>query len=254
MGYAGRAKINPMTGDVAEVAVSSRPIYGAQAERPGGRGAGAPSEAQGSETTGQAARRAKGRVRELAACNPWEYFVTLTFDPERIDSYNYAESLRFAMKWMSNRVQRNGLKYVAVPELHKSGRLHIHALVSGGLKLVDSGHKSRGKKVYNLPDWPGFTTAVRLSGDPEKVASYLSKYILKQVGTGPLAGRYYYHGGKGLQGYSLFTFAPDADALEHLEPRYVAHVEQAGFDVSYYDPAALPFLCHDIGNRFQFRK
>lgn len=133
--------------------------------------------------------RAKGKVYDYARANKWEYFVTLTFDPSKVDSLDYDEVTKKMAQWLNNFKKRKapGLKYIGVPELHQSGRVHFHFLMSdiGSMKLTDSGKRSNGKKIYNLEDYKyGFTTVVRVgkdSVDNAKVSNYITKYITKAI-------------------------------------------------------------------------
>lgn len=162
--------------------------------------------AQESDGRKRAARRARKELFQLAMCNPFDLFITLTLDGERIDRYNYPEIIRRLNRWLDNMVRRKGLFYIIVPELHRDGALHFHGLVNEcSFRLVDSGHRDKkGKTIYNLPDWKlGFTTAVRLDGNYGGVCNYVSKYITKQYGANAAgdsaaekpAGRYFYRGG-----------------------------------------------------------
>ena len=140
-------------------------------------------------------RRARAKLRRLALANGFDYFVTLTLDPARIDRYDSAAVVRALGRWADNMVRRHGLRYILVPERHKDGALHFHGFMAGhGLEAVDSGVEWDGRPVYNLPQWTlGFTTAQRLYGDYHAAVGYCCKYIGKQ-GERP-AGRWYYSGG-----------------------------------------------------------
>lgn len=130
----------------------------------------------------------KQRLIDLVYCNslisPWEYFVTLTFDPEKVDSFNYNEVVGVMGKWLDNiKHQNKNLKYVLVPELHKSGRVHIHGLFKNcpNLKLVDSGKRKNGCKIYNIENYKyGFTTISKIKNQ-EAVSVYMSKYMTKEL-------------------------------------------------------------------------
>ncbi len=117
--------------------------------------------------------------------------------------------------YLDNRVRRNGLIYVGVPELHKKGGFHFHFLTNDVLPLVYSGTvirptggkpvkeetaKRQGfkleacRKVYNIEDWKlGFTTSIFTYGEREAVAAYIGKYITKSADK--IGGRWYYSGG-----------------------------------------------------------
>lgn len=128
------------------------------------------------------------KVYEVVRSNMWEYFVTLTFDPKKVDSYNYAEVSKVLSVWLHHLKERQApdLKYIIVPELHKSGRYHFHGLIAdiGNMKLIDSGHKTpSGDVIYNLGNYKlGFTTATKIK-DVSRVSTYITKYITKELCT-----------------------------------------------------------------------
>lgn len=162
--------------------------------------------------------RARRKLYDLIRCNGFKWFVTLTYNDELGDRTDYAYVSKRFSQWMSNRVKRNGLKYVGVIEKHKKSEgLHFHVLCSDSLNLIDSGTvKCEGRKrpikvetankykipleqrktVYNVTDWKyGFSTAIEVTQDPKaaKVAGYLRKYLTKD--SEKIGGRYYYSGG-----------------------------------------------------------
>lgn len=141
-------------------------------------------------------RRARAKLRRIALANEFDYFVTLTLDPAKIDRYDGAAVTRALSQWCDNMVRRHGLRYVLVPEQHKDGAFHFHGFMAGdGLCAADSGIQWDGRPVYNLPQWTlGFTTAQRLHGEYGAAVAYCCKYIGKQQGQRPL-GRWYYSGG-----------------------------------------------------------
>ena len=161
--------------------------------RPSAREAGKKSEGADME---RSMRRARAKLRRLALANGFDYFVTLTLDPAKIDRYDGAAVVKALGRWADNMVRRHGLRYILVPERHKDGAFHFHGFMAGaGLEVRDSGVEWDGRPVYNLPQWPyGFTTAQRLYGDYHAAVGYCCKYIGKQDAERPL-GRWYYSGG-----------------------------------------------------------
>lgn len=174
----------------------------------------------------RAQRRARAAVRDLGLCNDWRFFVTLTLDAAKVDRYDVAAITRRLNVWLDNRVRRDGLAYVLVPERHKDGAVHFHGFFNDALAAVDSGTVVRaaggkprrprsakqraawlaegGHVVYNLPAWDfGFTTAIELYGDRRSAVGYVCKYIAKQqrpddagaMRPGKIGGRWYYSGG-----------------------------------------------------------
>lgn len=249
----GRVKIAP-NGGVLEILYTSKPVFNCGGFEPQNTSDKKPNfwcqqeaeieaeieaaEAKEKTPNAQARARAYKRVFDYSMCNEgvFDLFITMTCDGAKVDRYDidkvYWDKLRH---FLDNRVQRKGLKYIIVPELHKDGAVHFHGLInSGAVQLKDSGHKvwkrglSRGKHIYNIADWKvGFTTAVKLSGDHENVAKYITKYITKQTSGGMIGGRYYYHGGKLLQPkyhYLNFLEEPKGRAID---------LEEAGLRVVY---------------------
>ena len=160
-----------------------------------------PNEKEKEENAKRSRNRAKQKLFDYASCNYFDCFFTLTLNAEKIDRYSYKDIIHKLNAYLDNRVRRNGLMYVIVPELHKDGAIHFHGLCnSSAVKLSDSGHKDKkGRKVYNITDWTlGFTTAVKINGRYGAVCNYISKYITKQYegNLGTLGGRYFFHGGK----------------------------------------------------------
>lgn len=165
----------------------------------------------------RARRRAAAKLRDIARCTPFRWFVTLTFAPEKVNRYDPAEIIRKMRSWLDNRVRRNGLAYVLVPELHKDGAVHFHGFFNDSdIGFVDSGtlkvdrckaprrprsEKQRqewlaacAKPVYNIADWQfGFSTAMEIYGDYNAAIGYCCKYIGKQ--SEKIGGRWYYSGG-----------------------------------------------------------
>ena len=156
----------------------------------------------------RATRRAKINAFDIILSNPdLDTFATFTYRPdESLDKSSYEDCYKLLGTWLSNRVQRSGLKYVIVPERHRSGDIHFHGILnSSALKLVRARGPSgraltrEGKPIYNLEDWKhGFTTAQIIGGgevDREKVAKYVFKYMGKQSGQ-KIGGRYCLIGGE----------------------------------------------------------
>lgn len=131
------------------------------------------------------AKRAKQTVYELAKSNvdKWEWFVTLTFDPRLVHRDNYKECCA-ALRVLCRRLTSYGCYWLFVPERHKDGRnYHFHGIVGGDFPKVEAGlHGRKGHSVptWNILDFPGFTTVQRVRS-PARVATYITKYITKDL-------------------------------------------------------------------------
>lgn len=133
----------------------------------------------------------RDRIFDIAFMNEWEYFVTLTLDPEKIDRYDPEVVGHKVGTWLQNNVYRKGLKYLLVPEYHKDGAIHFHGLFSGNLTYLDSGRVDRkGRTIFNIKDWSfGFSDAVRLDNNRVRVSRYITKYITKD--SRKIMGKFY---------------------------------------------------------------
>ena len=164
-------------------------------------------------------RRAVARITDYARCTPFEWFVTLTLDGAKINRYDYAEVVKKLGVYCSNRVQRQGLRYLLVAEPHQDGALHFHGFfgglperdfipsgtyVGGPIKKKPRRPRSAAEaarwvecgahEVYNLRSWRyGFTTAVRLDENYDAAITYVCKYIRKAPEK--TGGRWYLSGG-----------------------------------------------------------
>lgn len=175
-------------------------------------------------------RRVRKNVYDIISCNPdMSMFVTLTFDASVIDRYSYSDIIRKLNVWLDNRVRRNGLKYLLVPEYHKDGAIHFHGVMKdSSLKLVNSGKRHKNKTIYNITDFPyGFTTAKRLGGkdhDIQAVAGYVTKYMTKTLidyengkdVSLKIGGRYYLSGGELQRPTFLYTSIPLPNVGGHV--------------------------------------
>lgn len=181
------------------------------------------------ENLQRAIRRAKTAAFDLIECNhDLDCFGTLTFDPEKIDSKSYADVYEVLKVWLSNRVQRNGLKYILCPEHHKDGeKIHFHCIFnSSALKLSKARYSDTGrliktrrggeeKQLYNIDDWTfGFTSCELITGESatDKVAKYIFKYMGKQLQQ-KIGGRFFLHGGK----FTLPVYAYGERASDFFE-------------------------------------
>lgn len=85
-------------------------------------------------------KRAKDRVYDIIRMNDFDYFVTLTFNGAKINRSCTDEISDKFKNFLSNLVQRNGIKYLFIAEYHKKyNAIHFHGFIKGNIQLVDSG-------------------------------------------------------------------------------------------------------------------
>lgn len=201
-------------------------------------------------------KTAHRRLFDKIQCNrQLNLFVTLTLNEEEISRTDYDEIMKKLSVWLDNRVRRDHLAYILVPEYHKDGKsIHFHGVMNeNGLHLVNSGHKRNGKTVYNITDFPyGFTTAIRITnpkgGDAaDAISKYVHKYMtkaLKDVGRDlekarslKIGGRYYLSGGALTQAqfkYANFAYY-DLEEIEGFK------IEDAGLELKIISADNLTF-------------
>jgi len=140
-------------------------------------------------------KRALDNIFGYALSNKFNYFLTLTFDPSKVDREE-DDSCKYAYKLFKQKLQYiyKDVKLLAIPERHPtSNMLHLHILV-GNISLdkyltrainphTNKPIFSNGRAVYNLDLYTfGFSTLVKIDGEPLKIANYLTKYVVKDFG------------------------------------------------------------------------
>ena len=188
-------------------------------------------------------KRAKDNIFDLIYQNDFSHFYTITFDPKKIETIDPQEISKKIQTFLNHAVTRKGLQYVLVAERHKKGGIHLHFLGNNVFTLVDSGTRilygkykkpvtletiqkrkippERIKKiVYNVKEIDfGFTTAIETDGDPYYLASYVTKYVTKDMKK--IFGKYYWHSRNLVQSpeveYTQTRFQ-DVVAQEHESP------------------------------------
>ena len=169
--------------------------------------------------------RSKSRIRELALCNDWDYFATLTLSPEwgdRRDLPRWRENLSRWICYFRESGRAPDFAYLFVPEEHKAGGWHMHGLIKGlpreELRLFSLREKlphyirdklREGQAVY---DWPAYSARYGfIDLEPVRssaaVCSYISKYVSKALGDLALAGNAHsFYASQGLAGAEEVIF------------------------------------------------
>lgn len=142
--------------------------------------------------------RAKQRIYELAYCNPWDYFVTLTLDPQKYDrTYlpKFIKDLGQVIRDYRKKLNVD-IKYLLIPERHKDGSWHMHGFICGlpiaelyafsqnerlPYRILD--RLKQGVQVYTWKKYEqkfGFATFERII-DKRAVSGYITKYVTKEM-------------------------------------------------------------------------
>lgn len=183
-------------------------------------------------------RRTVNEIYNISRQCEWRYFVTLTYDAQKVDRYDFDICMKKANKWFMNQRNRyaKDLQYLFVPEQHKDGAWHIHGLIAqcDGMKFTDSTKRTRkGQVIYNLDGWKnGWSTAVQIADKQEdvmKVSTYITKYITKDLCRNTKGKRRYYRSQnipKPIETVELIEGNTDIDYVDMV-------ADSLGMEVSY---------------------
>lgn len=188
--------------------------------------------------------RRRQSISDLAYANgcvkPWEYFVTLTFDDKFVEnSYSHEKVTNYLTRWLNNQKHQNpDMRYLLVPELHKSGRIHFHGVFSDvpNWKLIPGINqktgrviKKHGKVIYNLTNYKlGFTTVSEVE-NIEAVSHYISKYITKEL-LNLKHKRNVWHSKNLVKPKQTFHLTTESDINLYLDSREVTYIQETDKD------------------------
>jgi hypothetical protein len=164
-------------------------------------------------------RRSIRTVEELAACNPWEWWITLTLDEAKQNRYDIDEYKKSLAQWLRDQRKKKvqNLRYLLIPEQHKDGAWHMHGFITG--LLADDLRKDWQSEFATLPKyireslaagnelywWPeylkrfGYCTIEPIRSQAA-CASYCTKYMKKAIdGNMIQSGKSLYLASQGLQ-------------------------------------------------------
>jgi len=168
-------------------------------------------------------KRSKQMIIEYARANSWDWFITLTFNPDMVDSFNYDECYKRVHTFFHNLKKRKcpDMKYLVVPEQHKSGRWHFHGLISNADDISLGISETGINGIYNITGFKyGFTTATKVK-DTKRVSTYISKYITKDVADLTI-GKHRYLKSNNLNKADVCDYNVSCDELEALKLDLIA--------------------------------
>lgn len=170
--------------------------------------------------------RAKKVVLELALCNPWDWFFTLTIDPNKFDRGSLDVWYKTFSQWLRDQRKKGvNIKYLVIPEQHEDGKWHCHGFLYGDMNLIPFRSVSRPVPRYLIDkgfyDWPaysskfGFCSLGRIRSHV-KSAFYVTKYLTKNPDRMVTAkGSHLYYASLGLNRsekiFDLFDNCPQWD-------------------------------------------
>jgi len=191
-----------------------------------------------SETSGESSiRRTRRTLHDYVKCNDFDLFVTFTYDPKKIDRYDIDATFQKMRTWIHNQVRKNpDFKYILVPERHKDGAIHFHALMSNyPFSLKKTNVIQENKRVYNVTAFRfGFTAATYLpKNDPDsksKAGNYIAKYITKDMIT--IRNKHRYLASKNLQ-KPITRYNDIYDSGLHRELDFKTQVSESAYNTIF---------------------
>lgn len=155
--------------------------------------------------------RARTTIYELALCNDWEWFITITLNAQRYDRYNLPEFRKDFSRFIRTYGKKNGLdvKYLVIPEKHVKGGWHMHGFLKGippdNLRHFTLYEKlpfylrkklEQGSAIYDWTEYRerfGFCD-IEPVRNLQAASAYVTKYITKSLDSSVknLGGHLYY--------------------------------------------------------------
>ena len=181
-------------------------------------------------------RRTKQSIYKVARANDWDFFCTFTLkDSYR---YDYLESRKKLCKWFNNFKSRHckDLQYIVVPEFHKDGAIHFHALIQSKLIVPLLSKRWCNNKKYYLPLYNLGISEIEHVKDRYRVSNYICKYITKELTN--VNGKQRYFRSQGLKlPEELEYLTENQSLLDFIEanfPQYqIVHSKTGEFESCY---------------------
>lgn len=178
-----------------------------------------------------ATSRAKRMIKEYALCNDWDWFVTLTIDPEKFDRHDLKVYYKALGEFIHNYNRRCDeaykVRFLLIPELHKDGAWHMHGLIKGIRpndlvvpqfipKRTKHGALKMVRNTKGYARWAQYTAkfgyiSMERIRDKQKVSNYITKYISKGLASSVKEyGAHLYYCSKGLKTGTVIYRGTDA--------------------------------------------
>lgn len=131
--------------------------------------------------------RSKRTVIDYGMNNDFDFFVTLTFDGNKVDRYNANSVLRKLQNALKDyrRFYDSDFAYVLVPEKHADGAIHFHGLFKiGRTDLVERHFDVKRRCVYYRIEFfyrrLGRFRLDKIATNATYVSAYITKYMTKE--------------------------------------------------------------------------
>lgn len=124
--------------------------------------------------------RARSRVLELALCNPWEHFITLTIDKNKYDRYDLSTYYKDLSQFIRDQRKKyqSDIKYLLIPERHKNGAWHMHGFLHGLIPEMLQ------ENAHGYMDWLDYSKkfgycSIDKIKYKDRASIYITKYVTK---------------------------------------------------------------------------
>lgn len=176
-----------------------------------------PKGAVNTEKTDKNISRAKSRVFELAMCNEWDYFITITLNPANYDRNDLNKFRKDFVRFLLDTYRKRGhdVKYLLIPEEHTKGGWHMHGFIKGlpaeelrAFTLEEKLPNHISNKLKNgdaVFDWTRYRNKFGFNDcepirNQQACSAYVTKYITKDLSrTVKESGAHLYYCSQGLE-------------------------------------------------------
>lgn len=171
------------------------------------------------ERRAQTLRDARNNTRRLALMNfnDGDKFLTLTFDPKKFQDRDLYcidfvdnEFKKFIKRF--NYKFQTKLKYIAVRETHKTGKLHFHMLCDWQREFTGEEEVRHFERFLATDVWKHGFVDIKSIDHVDNVGAYLIKYMTKNLSVELFKGKKVYLCSRGLDRPTTYR-AEEAEAL-----------------------------------------
>lgn len=214
-----------------------------------------PKGSKNENKTDQNISRAKSRVFELAMCNDWEWFITITLDPAKYDRQDLNKFRKDFNRFILNHYRKYGydVKYLLIPEEHSKGGWHMHGFIMGlpedAMREFTLQEKlpiyilNKLKDGNTVCEWTKYRKKFGFNDcepilNKQACSAYVTKYITKDLSrTVKESGAHLYYCSQGL------------NRAKEIKRGRISQDVQWDFENEYYSTKWLPDGC-DISSLF----
>lgn len=133
--------------------------------------------------------RARNNITELALCNDWKYFVTLTLDPKRYKRDDLPKFVKDLGQFIRDYRKKYNIefRYLLIPELHADGKSwHMHGLFSEIPENDLAEHPVWDQQIMGYKIWEPYNEkfgycSLSVIRDELRTSLYITKYVNKSL-------------------------------------------------------------------------